>query len=245
MTEEFNKLLRDIRFSRTETYDCTEGNVLAFRRKNDKWNGFTISLGNMCNGFPFEIVGVRFHNSECAYIAGAYAGNDLDSVRIQQLVVGERNGLKCKRIYRRKEEFIRYIRKDWYEFNVQWMLWIVWQKSLQNTLFADLLRQIPADVNVVENSSFQRGETAIFWGARNEELIALRKTKGKNAGHGVFDLGQYTGYNVMGKILKICSICLISGEEPPIDYELLNRKELFIYGRLLHFTSLSDMNQIR
>ena len=69
-------MLADIKLRQIESYDCTNENVLAFRRKNDIWNGITVNLGNMCNGYPFEIAGVPFHNSECAYISGAYARND-------------------------------------------------------------------------------------------------------------------------------------------------------------------------
>lgn len=235
MINESNDFLAGIKFRQIESYDCTKENVLAFRRKNDIWNGITINLGNMCNGYPFEIAGVPFHNSECAYIAGAYSRNDPESIRIQQLISEERNGLKCKRIYRNKEEFTKYIRNDWNEYNVQWMLYVVWQKTIQSKQFSDLLRQIPVDVHVVENSSFQRGVTATFWGASNDELIALKKNAGKNSVRGVFDKGIYSGYNVMGKIIKLCSLCLIYGQEPPICNDLLDNKRLFISGKLMEF----------
>jgi len=235
MNDKYNELLRDLSLRSIREYDCTSEDVLAFRRKTDKWKGITISLGNMCNGYPFSLGGLNFHNSECAYIAGAYAGNDPECMRIQNLISAERNGLKCKRIYRNREEFTRYIRKDWNEYNVQYMMYVVWQKVLQNEDFANLLRKIPAGSHVVENSTFQKGITANFWGASNPGLAALKKADGKKAARGVYDKGCYTGYNVMGKIIKLCSISLLYGEEPPVDFELLNRKKLFINGSLHKF----------
>ena len=86
MKKEFKEQLSGIRLRQTEDYDCTKETILAFRKKTDKWNGIQVSLGNMCNGFPFEIEGVPFHNSECAYIAGAYSGNTGEMMDIQRMV---------------------------------------------------------------------------------------------------------------------------------------------------------------
>ena len=55
-------------FCRTEAYDATVLNCYAFRRGTDERNGIVLSLGNMVSGYPFDIEGIRFENSECAYI---------------------------------------------------------------------------------------------------------------------------------------------------------------------------------
>ena len=232
--EELTAMLTDISLRQIEDYDCSAENILAFRKKNDKWNGIRISLGNMCNGYPFEISGVPFFNSECAYIAGAYASDNTEAIAIQHLIAEERNGLKCKRKYR-NSPYNRFMRSDWYEYNLQWMLYVVWQKSLQNINFADLLKRIPVDVQIVENSSFQNGNAATFWGAKNKELIALRKAAGKNSVNGVFGLGHYIGSNVMGKIIKICSLSMIYGQELPFDFNFLSDHSLTLFGNRLEF----------
>ena len=54
-------------FCRTEAYDAAVLNCYAFRRGTDLRNGIVLSLGNMVSGYPFEIEGFHFHNSECAY----------------------------------------------------------------------------------------------------------------------------------------------------------------------------------
>ena len=58
-------------FMREEAYNASSQICYAFRRGTDERNGIVLSLGNMVSGYPFMLDGVRFHNSECAYIAGA------------------------------------------------------------------------------------------------------------------------------------------------------------------------------
>jgi hypothetical protein len=155
-------------------------------------------------------------------------------MEIQRLVMEERNGLKSKRKFRNLP-YSSHIRSDWNSFNVQWMLYLVWQKSVKNEAFGSLLKTIPIDAIVVENSSFQNGLAKDFWGATNQVLKNLRKAEGKKSVTGVYDKGTYTGFNVMGKIIKLCSLCLIFGEEAPVDYELLNDKRIFLNGKLMSF----------
>ncbi len=49
------------------------------------------------------------------------------------------------------------------------------------------------------------------------------------------DYGTFRGRNVMGKILTICKKCLQDGTEPPIDYELLKSKHIYLLGKKLTF----------
>ena len=58
---------------RVEAYDASVLNCYAFRRGTDMVDGLSLSLGNMVSGYPFEIEGVRFYKSECAYIAGMFS----------------------------------------------------------------------------------------------------------------------------------------------------------------------------
>ena len=48
-------------------------------------------------------------------------------------------------------------------------------------------------------------------------------------------IGTWEGCNCMGKILTICKHCLETGTEPPIDYDLLRSKNIYLFGKLLTF----------
>ena len=251
---EYNQLIDSIDLGKIENYNCSILNVWSYRRANDIRDGINLRFGNMCNGFPFEIEGVRFHNSECAYIAGAYAGSHPAQLKIQEFVAGEKNGLKCKRIYRRRPEFTVQMRNDFYTYNTQWMIYILWQKCLQNKQFSDLLARIPLDAHVVENTSFHKGAASIFWGAKNRELTIARMDAEKKvtekggfkfkkdlvltrmqASNAINNIGCFVGKNVMGKIIKICSLSLQYGKEPPIDYSWLKSRNLAMYGKMIDF----------
>lgn len=252
--EEFQNLVRSINLLGDEDYDCSKTNVWSYRKGTDVRDGVNIKFGNMSNGFPFHIDGVRFHNSECAYIAGAYGSNDPDSIRIQGEISKMTNGYFCKRIYRSRTENTRFLRKDWNDYNVQWMIYVVWQKCLLNKDFATLMKKIPVDGHTVENTTGMNGSTSTFWGAKNKELMDARKEAEERiernrffrfkkelaeaqmlAAYKINDVGNFTGKNVMGKIIKLCSLSLYYDQEPPIDYDLLSGNELYLLGRPMVF----------
>ena len=246
---EFKQLINTINLDQNEVYDCTTLNVWSYRNAEDIRDGVNIRFGNMVNGFPLNVGGLMFNHSEGAYIAGLYASNDHNSIRIQNLLSTDRNGLWCKKTFRNKQEYTQFSRRDFYDFNVQWMIYVLWMKSVQNENFAKLLRSLPVDSHVVENTNYHKGETATFWGAKNLPLKLARIGKEKEiAKNGTFktkvelkrtqmmavnainDIGSFEGKNVMGKIIKLMSLSLIYGQEPPIDYDLLESKRLFMLG---------------
>ena len=252
---EFSRLVDSINFTKEENYDCTQQNVWSYRKATDIRDEINIKFGNMCNGFPFEIVGIPFFNSECAYVAGSYARQDAENVRIQRLISLERNGQKCKRVYRLNHEFTQHMRDDFYTYNIQWMLFVLWQKCQQNNDFADIVKQIPIDAHIVENTSLHHGQTATFWGAKNKELMAVRKkiedevernqyfkykyqlAKAQMmASNSINNIGCFVGKNVMGKIIKVCSLSLLYSQEPPIDHSLLTEKGLTLCGNRINFS---------
>ena len=51
----------------------------------------------------------------------------------------------------------------------------------------------------------------------------------------VNDIGTFVGQNNLGKILMICRDCLIQGVGPPIDYNLLETKDIHILGKRISF----------
>jgi len=249
---EFDKLISSICLLQDEDYDCTDLNVWSYRKGGDCRDGVSLKYGNMCNGFPFSLGGLNFANSECAYIAGAYASKDPDCIRIQKMISEENNGQKCKRIYRRLPEYTKFIRKDFYDYNVQYMMLVVWKKATLNKSFGYMLRNIPLDAHVVENTTLHNGSTALFWGAKNKELMAARdvieneiensdqyrfkyqrEQSKMSAANSINDIGHFVGKNVMGKIMKLCSLSLIYNAVPPIDFDVLRRRELYFCGRQL------------
>jgi hypothetical protein len=252
---EFRKLVESINLMKEESYDCTKLNVWSYRSSKDVRQNLNIKFGNMCNGFPFEIAtGVSVFNSECAYIAGAYANGDDKSKEIQKAIFEERNGMKCKRIYRNRKDIVCHMRDDFFEYNVLWMSYILWVKSVRNKDFGNLLKSIPLDAHIVENTSKHKGKTSIFWGAKNQELMnarAIAEEKVKKNGvfktkaalehsqmltsNSINNIGRFEGVNCMGKIIKLMSISLIYGQEPPIDYEMLKSKQLYMLGRSIAF----------
>lgn len=61
--------LEDITIQQWEEYDATQVEVKSFRHHYDIVDDCKFNVGNMCVGYPFELCGVMFNNSEAAYIA--------------------------------------------------------------------------------------------------------------------------------------------------------------------------------
>jgi len=252
---EFRKLIESINLLKEESYDCTIQNVWSYRGSKDIRQNLSIKFGNMCNGFPFEIArGEMVFNSECAYIAGAYSTDNERSIEIQRAILAERNGMKCKRIYRNRKDIVCSMRDDFFEYNVQWMTYVLWVKSVNNKDFGNLLKRIPIDAHIVENTSKHKGKTATFWGAKNPDLMKARAVAeekvSKNgfykskaalehaqmlASNSINNIGRFEGVNCMGKIIKLMSLSLIYGIEPPINYAFLESKKLFLVGKPIMF----------
>lgn len=234
-----------------KVYEASRENCFAFRRGTDVKDGYSLALGNMVSGFPFELEGVAFPNSECAYIAGLFSDGSAAHIDLQRRLTVCTNGLMAKRAIRKPNRHIA--RKDWEEFNVQWMLYVVWGKCVGNADFRRLLLSLPNDAVIIEDSTFQAGETATFWGTRNalekSELNTRKKAltaegltkaevKRRLDAFRLGDLshkGQFVGCNVMGKILMLCRMALQEGSMPIIDYNLLRSKRINLLGKVLNF----------
>jgi len=236
---------------REEAYDASSLNCFAFRHGYDVRQGLSLSLGNMVRCFGFDLQGIHFHNSECAYIAGAFSyGTDAHLAIQRQLVVCD-NGYAAKKSIRKPYESLK--RSDWERFNVQWMLYVVWQKCLGNGAFRNLLLSFPKDAVIIEDSTFQRGSTATVWGTRNVELkrrlnaykkvlkaqgmckAAIKREQDRMRLGEWSTTGIFRGQNLMGKILMVCKQALEQGAEPPIDYALLQDAHINLLGKELTF----------
>lgn len=240
-----------------EEYDASKYLCYAFRKRDDRRKGKDwIPFGNMNSGFEFDIQGVHFHNSESAYICGMFSDNTPEQQAVQQQLVEHTNGKTAKGDIRYHNE--DKARKDWYDFNVPWMMYVVWQKVCGNREFRDLLLSVPDKAIIIEDTTFQKvhkpNDTPVFWGARNQErgeyykmvkrYVELTKLSPVEAErercvlqsfNNFTDYGVFRGCNVMGKILTICRLCWRLRIEPPIDYDLLRSKDIYLLGKRLEF----------
>ena len=241
----------DIR--KEERYDMSKHSCLAFRGKDDMWKDLWIPLGNMNGGFDYEMNGTLFPTSEQAYIAAGFSRNTPMHAEIQRILLNT-NGYLAKHDVR--DTYKGYWRKDWGEFNIDWMLYVVWQKVQNNQAFRDILMSIPKGITIIEDVSFKgkkKVDTDAFWGCRNEDKKAFGKMAREYAKSlnlktdkatedaenkllwDYCNVGEYVGINAMGKILTIVKECLHDGTEPPIDYDLLNKKGIYLFGKKVLF----------
>ena len=236
------------------TYEASSLNCFAFRHGYDVKDGFSLSLGNMVRGFGFDLQGIHFNNSECAYIVGAFSDGTAGHFAIQRVLVENNNGFDAKKKIRKPHE--AEIRADWESFNVQWMLYVVWMKCLGNADFRKVLLSLPVDAVIIEDSTFQNGRTATVWGTKNAELksrlnLLKKELKSKGMKKAAIkheqdtkrlgewaSIGEFRGKNIMGKILMACRDALRNGSEPLIDYALLSEKRINLLGRLVSFETV-------
>ena len=220
-----------------------------------------LDLGNQCSGYPFLFHGHTFQTSESAYLCGQFSNDTDDCKRIQNQLLYERNGYTAKKKVKNANREL--IRDDWEDFMADWMLYVIWAKCRGNKDFADKLKSIPRDAIIMENSTTIHEGTSVYWGSKNKELEEAREKvarytelqylkkvrQGKikknqseleatmqAARNEIHYIGTFrTGHNFMGKILKMCQIALLDEAEPPIDYDLLRQKQIYLFGELLTF----------
>ena len=236
-------------------YDASKLDVWAFKNANDVRDGIVLDFGNQCSGYGFEMNGHYFHTSENAYLCGQFSLDTPECANVQKQLIREPNGYMAKK--KIKNTNVELIRKDWEEFNAEWMLYVIWCKVKGNQAFADKLRSIPNDVILSENSTTIHEGTSVLWGTKNYQIeeardkvgrftelqIKKRRAKGEKITKEEADkeiqaardeiqyVGVYDlGRNYMGKILKICQKALLSGTEPDIPYDLFREKGVYLLG---------------
>ena len=251
----YQSLFADIVLGRMETYDAGKLNCWPFRKSTDERDGIPLRLGNLCGGYPFSLCGHIFPTSESAYLCGEFSLNTPIHAEIQHELQEQKNGFVSKKFI--KNKYKEYIREDWEEIRLQWMLYVVWHKCIGNADFRDLLLSLPADSVIIENSNKVRGRVNgsnldMVWGAKNDELKEfenhlrfkekhapflkpeyLKKLEEERAS--IYYVGHFEGQNNMGKVLKLCQIALLNKVAPPIDYDLLRAKQIYLFGELLTF----------
>ena len=251
-TTSTHSLFDEIVLGRAEIYDASKLNCWPFCKATDVRNGITLSLGNLCKGYSFTLNGHIFRTSEAAYLCGEFSSHAALNEAIQRDLQAEPNAFLAKKVIKRRNA--EHIRQDWEDVRLQWMLYVVWQKCIGNSDFRNLLLSIPDDAVIIEDSTANHGATSSVWGAKNKELRQVRRQKKKElcaqypamkkkdlyvliaqeCGK-INDRGCFVGENNMGKVLMLCRIALQNNIVPPIDFELLRAKKIYLFGELLTF----------
>lgn len=255
--------MEDIDFNQVDVVDATKVNCINFRSKGDLRNVgdkvLHLDFGNMVSGFGFKVNNISFKNSETAYISGIYSNNNNICQKAQSILADSNNGLWAKKEFRYWDNIYTSNARtnDWETFNISWMMYIVWQKVIQNEKFRNMLLATPDDSLIIEDTSFQlvkRSPAKLVWGSENIEMMKLKKGKLKELSlrlselnipmkkkhkqllfNSIYNIGMFEGKNLMGKILTYYRICLRTGKEPDIDYNLLKSKNIYLLGQNLVF----------
>lgn len=245
-------LFGNIVLGRTEMYDANKLNCWPFCKATDVREGITLSLGNLCKGYSFDLNGHIFRTSEAAYLCGEFSSHTALNEAIQRDLQAKPNAFLAKKVIKRRNA--EHIRQDWNDVRLQWMLYVVWHKCIGNADFRNLLLSIPDGAVIIEDSTANHGATSSVWGAKNKELRKARRARKKKLCAEyptmkkkdlnlliskecakITDVGYFIGQNNMGKILMLCKIALRNNTVPPIDYDLLRAKKIYLFGELLTF----------
>lgn len=239
-----------------EKYDATQVRCCSFAKTSDIIDGINARLSNMAGGYPFSFRGITWKDSETLYLCGEFSDSSEKHLLVQEDMQRQTSGFAAKRFIKKRNSNL--IRQDFADFRIQWMLYVVWQKCMGNADFANLLLKLPHNVIIIEDTTKQHSDTKEIWGCTNQALSAKRaevkketvrqaKTDNPKISKAalkrivnsetckVNGIGTFVGQNNLGKILMICRDCLIQGVEPPIDYNLLETKDIHIMGKRLTF----------
>lgn len=252
-------------FESIEIYDATSLDCWAWKTAEDEKDGIKLDLGNQCSGYEFDFMGEHFFTNESLYLCGQFSQAPTEELkRIQYQLLYEKNGYTAKKKIKNAHRDL--IRNDWEEIAPHWMMYVCWQKCLNNPQFAELLKSIPRDAILLENSTTIHEGTSVMWGAKNKEIEEARsivaraaelqylkqcrkngirpnksemEQRATEARNSIHYIGQYSGgKNYMGKILKHCQLALLDNTIPSINIELLREKNIYLFGELLTFADV-------
>ena len=178
---------------------------IKYSSPKDEYGG----LCNMAGGMPIVINGHKVYASEHLYLCGYWSRNTEEHKQIQQYCLKQTSGVYAKRCT--KAKFNKQSRADFHDFKHDWMVWVVWQKALQNQKFRDLL-QSTGDAYIYE--VVPRDPVWAVWPDEN---------------------GVLRGANGMGEILMTIRDCFRDHTEPPYNKDLLNKSEIWFLGEKLMF----------
>ena len=243
--------MKNYYLGREETYKVSP-EVWTYDLLKTVVNGIFLNFCNTAEEFPFDFNGHTYAESMRLFMCGEWSNNTEEHLRIQNAIIQKQSGWVCYRFITALNR--RHIRRDFSAFQLQWMLFVTWQKCKGNADFRCLLQSIPQNITLVRDTTTNSLPNAIIWGCRNMERYYREKNIWKDYANrreiqdlneckllrdrelkSLKDVGEWKGQNNMGKILMICRDCLIEGTEPPIDYELLRQSNIYLFGELLTF----------
>ena len=243
--------MNNYHLGREEVYPASS-KIWSFKNVDDIVQGINLRVTNMAGGYPFACNGDNWPDSERLYLCGEFSHNTDEHLSIQKELLSATSGYAAKRFFKAKHK--GEVRSDFTSFRLQWMVYCVWAKCQGNADFRNLLLSIPSDAILVENTTTDNGGSAEIWGCKNKELTAARKAlaeklKAENPHmkkkdldllinietNKLCDIGEWRGQNNIGKILMLCRDCLVKGEEPTIDYNLLGSSNIYLLGKPLTF----------
>lgn len=166
-------------------------------------------FGNMAGGMPIVINGHKIYASEHLYLCGYWSCNTEEHKQIQAYCLSQKSGVYAKRCT--KSKYIRQARPDFQAFKHDWMIWVVWQKALQNQCFRDAL--------------LATGDAHIYEVVPKDPVWAAWPDAN----------GVLQGANGMGEILMMIRQCLRDGSEPAYNKALLNDSGIYFLGERLQF----------
>ena len=200
----YNKISDICILGREEVYKASP-RIWSFKYADDIVNGIQLNLSNMVGCYPFMFGGFQWRDSERLYLCGEFSTNTEQDYQIQRKLVEAKSGYAAKRFVKTPNK--RFVRADFAEFRLQWMLYVVWHKCQGHADFCKLLMQVPCDVVLIENTTTNK----------------------------VDSIGEWRGQNNIGKILMICRDCIKEGKQLVMDYSLLRDAQIHIFGKLLQF----------
>lgn len=179
--------------------------LITYSKPSDEYG----KLGNMAGGMPIVVNGHKIYASEHLYLCGYWSLNTERHRQIQEYCCKQRSGVYAKRCA--KGKYIKEARTDFADFRYDWMVWVVWQKALQNQTFRDLL--------------LATGDAQIYEVVKGDTVWAVYPDEN----------GVMQGANGMGKILMMIRTCLRNGTEPSYNKDLLNKSGICFGGERLVF----------
>ncbi len=166
-------------------------------------------LGNMAGSMPIEINGRKVYASEHLYLCGYWSLNTDLHKQIQEYCLSKTSGRYAKSCT--KSKYIDDARADFHDFKHDWMIWVVWQKALQNEKFRTHL--------------LSTRDAHIYEVVPKDPVWAVYPDAN----------GVMQGANGMGEILMMIRDCLRKNVEPTYNKDLLNKSGIYFLGEKLTF----------
>ena len=233
ISELFKRKQPTIELNKWEIYNSQD--VITLRKLHQQYGAFS----NMSKDYGIELFGIQFVASEILYMMAGFTDKSIQ----EKLLRKKDNPSQAKKMFR-NGDYQMYWRKDWNQFNIDWMKFCIMQKYNQNPEWVNLLNSTKGKM-ILEDATMQTGVTSFFWGAKdllkkkraNEKRNELKQDKSlskakideqiNNLYPYIVGDGYYQGVNMMGKLLT-----LLRDHNGVLDYTLPN--DIYILGNKIN-----------